>query len=60
MVKLSEFPLVLDGPVDRFTLYPTTNIWTFLLLDQVEGTPYQVQWSQEANKRFVMRIYESK
>ena len=60
IVKLSEFPLVLDGPVDRFTLYPTTNIWTFLLLDQVEGTPYQVQWSQEANKRFVMRIYESK
>jgi len=60
MVKLSQFPLVLDGPVDRFTLYPTTNIWTFLLLDQIEGTSYQVQWSPEPEKRFVSRIYESK
>jgi hypothetical protein len=60
IVKLSEFPLVLDGPVDRFTLYPTTNIWTFLLLDQVEGTTYQVQWSTEPEKRFVNRIYDRK
>ena len=60
IVKLSEFSLVLDGPVDRFTLYPTTNIWTFLLLDQVEGIPYQVQWSTDPEKRFVNRIYEAK
>lgn len=60
IVKLSQFPLVLDGPVDRFTLYPTTNIWTFLLLDQFEGTPYQVQWSTDPEKRFVSRIYEAK
>jgi hypothetical protein len=60
IIKLSEFPLVLDGPVDRFTLYPTTNIWTFLLLDQVEGTTYQVQWSTEPEKRFVNRIYDRK
>ena len=60
IVKLSEFPLVLDGPVDRFTLYPTTNIWTFLLPDQVEGTTYQVQWSTEPEKRFVNRIYDRK
>jgi hypothetical protein len=55
--KLSQFPIVLDGPVDRFTLYPTTNIWTFLLLDQIEGRTYQVQWSQEAEKRLVIQIY---
>lgn len=55
--KLSQFPLVLDGPVDRFTLYPTQNIWTFLLLDQTEGRTYQVQWSQEAEKRLVIQIY---
>lgn len=57
IVKLSESPLVLDGPVDRFTLYPTPNIWTFLLLDQVEGTPYLVHWSTEPDKRIVMKIY---
>jgi hypothetical protein len=55
--KLSQFPLVLDGPVDRFTLYPTQNIWTFLLLDQTEGRTYQVQWSQKAEDRFVIQIY---
>ena len=54
---LSKFALVLDGPVDRFTLYPTQNIWTFLLLDQVEGRTYQVQWSAEPEKTFVMQIY---
>ena len=55
--KLSQFPLVLDGPVDRFTLYPTQNIWTFLLLDQTEGRTYQVQWSQKAEDRFVIQIH---
>jgi hypothetical protein len=57
--KLSQSPLVLDGPVDRFTLYPTLNIWTFILLDQVEGIPYQIQWSTDPEKRLVIRIYES-
>jgi hypothetical protein len=57
---LSKFALVLDGPVDRFTLYPTQNIWTFLLLDQVEGRTYQVQWSVEPEKRLVMQIYPEK
>lgn len=30
---------------DRFTLYPTTNIYTFILLDQIDGRTWQVQWS---------------
>lgn len=29
----------------RFTLYPTTNIFNFLLLDQDTGTAWQFQWS---------------
>lgn len=40
----------------RFSLYPTKNIWTFLMLDQLEGAVYQVQWSQEAENRGVVRI----
>ena len=40
----------------RFTLYPTKNVWTFLLLDQLEGTVYQVQWSHEAESRGVWKI----
>ena len=41
----------------RFVLYPTTNSYTFILLDQIDGRTWQVQWSLEANERFVLRIY---
>lgn len=41
----------------RFTLYPTTNIYNFILLDQINGKTYQVQWNNDKEKRFVSRIY---
>jgi hypothetical protein len=41
----------------RFTLYPTNNIYNFILLDQINGNTYQVQWNNEQEKRFVSRIY---
>ncbi len=41
----------------RFTLYPTKNMYNFLLLDQINGGTYQVQWNSEKDKRFVSRIY---
>lgn len=41
----------------RFTLYPTENIYSFLLLDQIDGYVYQVQWSMEEEYRFVIPIY---
>ncbi|KIA90657.1 hypothetical protein [Kaistella jeonii] len=40
----------------RFTLYPTQNIWTFILLDQIEGNTWQVQWSTEHEKRFIVPL----
>ena len=40
----------------RFTLYPTENMYNFLLLDQIEGDVYQVQWSMEAKNRFIFPI----
>lgn len=40
----------------RFTLYPTTNIYNFILLDQIEGKTWQVQWSQKKENRGVMAI----
>ena len=40
----------------RYTLYPTDNMWTFLMLDQIDGTVYQVQWSQKADSRGVIKI----
>lgn len=41
---------------DRFTLYPTTNIYTFILLDQIDGRTWQVQWSIEPKNRLVLPI----
>lgn len=41
----------------RFILYPTKNMYNFILLDQLNGTTYQVQWNNDLNKRFVSIIY---
>ncbi len=40
----------------RFFLYPTTNIYNFILLDQIDGRAWQVQWGKEG-ERAVLRIY---
>jgi hypothetical protein len=39
----------------RFTLSPTKNIYTFVLLDQDDGRTWQVQWGTE-KERFVAEI----
>lgn len=41
----------------RFFLYPTSNVYNFILLDQIDGRVWQVQWSTEVNERLVIRIY---
>lgn len=41
----------------RFFLYPTTNNYNFILLDQSDGRVWQVQWSSEAKERLVIPIY---
>ncbi len=40
----------------RFFLYPTSNMYTFLLLDQIDGRVWQVQWSTEASERGLWQI----
>lgn len=41
----------------RFYLYPTDNFYTFLLLDQIDGRVWQVQWSTDPEDRGILRIY---
>ena len=41
----------------RFILYSTTNTYNLILLDQIDGRTWQVQWSTEENNRMVLRIY---
>lgn len=40
----------------RFTLYPTQNIYNFILLDQIGGKVWQVQWSLEFENRLIWPI----
>lgn len=45
-----------DEKNGRFFLYPTTNIYNFILLDQIDGRVWQVQWSAEVKDRIVLPI----
>ena len=53
---INETPLANDGKPGRFTLYPTENIYNFMLLDQDTGLVWQVQWSLEAKQRLIILI----
>ena len=57
---LNNQPLISSGEIlkaGRFELTPTQNRWNFILLDQVSGQAYQVQWSFEEKNRFVIPIH---
>ena len=46
-----------DGWNGRFEMYPTNNMYNFIMIDTETGQVYQVQWSFDKNKRFVEKIY---
>ena len=47
-----------DEPIcGRFTLYATDNMYNFILLDQIDGRCWQVQWSTKPENRGIVRIY---
>jgi hypothetical protein len=52
---LNPKALVTDGKPGRFTLHPTVNIYTFILLDQETGETWHVQWGKQAD-RFIVHI----
>ena len=66
--KSSRRQIVVDdtSPLDgtepeingRFELYPTNNMYNFIMIDNFVGTTYQVQWHTESNKRFRKFIHE--
>ncbi len=37
----------------RFFLYPTANIYNFILLDQIDGRTWQVQWGKEEDRTVI-------
>ncbi len=57
-VPINEYNLSvgMTGP-GTFELYPTQNIYQFILLNQVTGESWHVQWGTEANKLWIRKIY---
>lgn len=39
----------------RFTLYATSNMYNFVLLDQIDGHSWQVHWGTYANQRWIQQ-----
>ncbi|MFT4850764.1 MAG: hypothetical protein ACI8Q1_003023 [Parvicella sp.] len=58
-LSINSYSLVLTEEEinGRFNLYPTENMYNFILLDQVNGNTYKVQWHNDNDKRFIRRIY---
>lgn len=46
-----------DKKDGRFTLYATQNMYNFILLDQIDGRVWQVQWSTDGENNMVIPIY---
>lgn len=57
---LDDSPRVWDSDEQicgRFELYPTKNNFNFILLDNIDGRCWQVQWSIDKEHRMVKRIF---
>lgn len=40
-----------------FELYPTKNIYQFILIDKTDGRKWHVQWGMESIQRWIRRIF---
>ena len=58
VLNLTDITDELELPkiVGRYTLYATTNTYNFIMLDQIDGYTFQVQWNIDRNSRFVIPI----
>ncbi len=55
-VAVNTIPLVLpfEEQNGRFKLYPTKNMYTFILLDSIDGRTWQVQWHTKPENRGII------
>ncbi len=55
-VYISNVDLSLNDESGVFELYPTQNMYQFILLDKTTGRSWHVQWGMEASKRWIRPI----
>lgn len=58
-ISLNTKPLLLSSDElvnGRYTLYPTQNLYNFILLDQINGRTWQVQWSTKLSETGIWEI----
>ena len=48
--------LDLEKITGRYVLVPTQNFYNFIMLDQIDGHTYQVQWNGDLANRFILQI----
>jgi len=46
-----------DYEYGSFELYPTKNMYQFILLDRTTGWKWHVQWGMKSNERWIRRIH---
>lgn len=56
-VIINDEDLSLGLSSGTFELYPTKNLFQFILLDKVTGRQWHIQWGMETTKRWIRRIY---
>ena len=57
-IVLNDVLLITSGELKdgRLNLHPTLNIFNFILLDQIDGKMWQVQWSTEEENRGIISL----
>jgi len=56
-INSDDFSYGLGYGSGSFELYPTKNMYQFILLDKTTGRKWHVQWGMEASKRWIRRIF---
>lgn len=56
ILSLTRLAIGNEAKAGRFCLYPTKNMYNFILLDRKEGKTWQVQWSFDYMNRGILPI----
>lgn len=56
-IPINDVDLSFGTGSGTFELYPTKNMYQFLLLDKTSGRMWHIQWGMTKSKRWITRLY---